>query len=121
MTAILPPENREDVDRLLESFFRSEMPDPWPALNLPASGRASQPLRRSWWRRFGRLAVAACIALFLLGYLSLASFFPREPSRPELNPGREIGNPAGPNPSKLQRQNPLSPSPLQKSNLMPRK
>lgn len=68
------------VDELLRDFYRAEVPAPWPALTppadvLPLPRRASRP---SWLRKGIRLAVAASVALFLVGYLALASLFPRE-------------------------------------------
>jgi hypothetical protein len=63
----------ENVDRLLHSFFKNEMPEPWPAVNV----LADQPLTKpGWLGTFGRLALVASLALILLGYLALAAKFP---------------------------------------------
>jgi hypothetical protein len=62
-------EEPDELDRLLRSFFRSQLPSPWPALKLPAPAGAS-----TWWQRSrSRLALAASIALLLLGSWWLAS------------------------------------------------
>jgi hypothetical protein len=66
-----------DLDNQLRRFFRSEMPDPWPAVPevLPApSSRQAQA--RPWFRHSSRLALAAAVGLFLIGYLALANRFP---------------------------------------------
>lgn len=62
----------EELDALLRAFYRSEMPHPWPEA---ACGFAQPRLRRargrsSWWN--SRLALAASIALLLLGSLLLS-------------------------------------------------
>lgn len=67
----------DDLDKLLRRFFRSEMPSPWPP--APAvSSTASSPQARPypWFRLSSRLALAAAIGLFLIGYLVLAGKFP---------------------------------------------
>lgn len=78
-----------DVDQLLRTFFRREMPDPWPQAKVPP-----QPVQRPWLRILGpRLAVAAAIALILVGYLALGSFFePKNRPALNLNPGGDIGS-----------------------------
>jgi hypothetical protein len=74
----------DGLERLLTDFYRSEMPDPWPALETP-EWQGEQAPRRSW--SFGwllalrpRLALAASIALLVTGYLLLASAFPGAPT-----------------------------------------
>jgi len=62
----LPP---EEVDTLLRSFFRAEMPDPWPVLKAPAE-EPFRPERRStsrWTGLRSRVALAASITLLMLG------------------------------------------------------
>jgi hypothetical protein len=74
-----PPEN---LDSLLRRFFRSEMPWPWPVapkVQTPAP-RKLQP-SRPWFRHSSRLALAAAVALFLIGYLALAGKFPADNGR----------------------------------------
>jgi hypothetical protein len=69
-------EARPDVDNLLHDYFRSELPRPWPAFQMPRSVRTKRPA--SFWSRYsGRIALAACIALLAAGYLTLAGYFPR--------------------------------------------
>jgi len=67
---------RDDVDGALTAFFKSELPNPWPALQLPEAEMSATPLpfrrpARSPLR--SRLALAASILLMLLGSLFLAS------------------------------------------------
>ena len=67
---------RPDVDVVLGEFFRAEMPAPWPTLQVPHQAR---PRRGTsfWSQSSGRLALAACIALLLAGYIALSGYFPR--------------------------------------------
>jgi hypothetical protein len=84
-----PVQAEEDLDRLLEAFFRSEVPDPWPAFTPPRVmlwPPAVRGGRRSAGRTSGhplqsRLALAASVALLLAGLWLLGS-------RP-LPPGKE--------------------------------
>ena len=67
---------RPEMDAMLGEFFQAEMPHPWPTFKAPANLRTKE--RVSFWSRTsGRLALAACIALLVGGYLSLGGFFPR--------------------------------------------
>jgi hypothetical protein len=94
--AALPPgpaQPADDLDGLLRNFFRSEMPDPWPAppsvtaAGRPAERGARPTVSRRWFRHGGRFALAAGVLFFLLGYLALTSAFPRHtPSRPTVPP-----------------------------------
>jgi hypothetical protein len=89
-----PPEN---LDSLLRRFFRSEMPKPWPVapkVQAPAA-RKLQPSRR-WFRHSSRLALAAAVALFLIGYLVLARKFPADKMAPSIRP--DIANKNRPRP-----------------------
>jgi hypothetical protein len=90
-----------NIDDTLRDFYRSEMPDPWPTMRAPARTlpmpkRSSRPV---WLRSLSRLAVAASIALLLIGYLALASLFPRDSAgRTGVNPvSGELGD-IGPRP-----------------------
>src|SRR5262245_52242085 len=68
------PRRGDDLDGLLRRFFRSEMPDRWPAppqLPLPA-----RPRPRGRFRPSARLALAAAVSFFVVGYLALAAAFP---------------------------------------------
>lgn len=72
----------EPVDRALRAYFRSALPDPWPGAPQVADSAARQsgPVRtlRSRARPW---AVAASVLLLVLGYLSVARFFPKEESQ----------------------------------------
>src|SRR5215218_9643248 len=75
MSKTLPPE--QDVDQLLGAFFKSEIPDPWPAFEPPV--RRTLPFRPAPQRRRfvlgSRLALAASVAgLMLCGWLLSGSF-----------------------------------------------
>jgi hypothetical protein len=76
----------DDIDEQLRDYFTSELPDPWPACPTPYERPARPTLFSAT-----RWVVAASIALLLAGYLMLAGFFPRETSRLDQNPGRDIG------------------------------
>src|SRR5688572_23510913 len=84
-------EARPEVDDLLQDYFKSEMPHPWPAFQPPMPARAKEP--RSFWSRSGvRLAVAASLAGLLAAYLSLAGYFPGMSPATNVQPElREIG------------------------------
>jgi hypothetical protein len=62
----LPP---EELDTLLTGFFRSEMPDPWPVLKAPAEApfRPAAPVASRWTSVRSRVALAASVALLLVG------------------------------------------------------
>jgi hypothetical protein len=94
MTRVLPnpPPPGDDLDVLLGSFFKGEMPAHWPAFVLPepaqtlplesqAGAARRQPLRRMF---LSRLALAASVGLLLVGGLLLGGKF--TPSRGQLLP-----------------------------------
>jgi hypothetical protein len=69
-----PPE--DDLDGLLRSFFKAEMPALWPSFAVPAARNGVPPQQRSQtayrfalWR--SRLALAASILLLIAGTLFL--------------------------------------------------
>ena len=68
-------EARPEMDAMLTEFFQGELPRPWPSFKAPLA-RTKEPAS-FWSRSSGRLALAACIALLVGGYLSLGGFFPR--------------------------------------------
>jgi hypothetical protein len=79
LSTITNEEGRPEVDSLLREFFQAEMPHPWPALSVPRSARPARDTSvRS--RYTGRLALAACIAVLVAGYLTLSGSFPRQQS-----------------------------------------
>jgi hypothetical protein len=61
----------DDLDGLLHSFFRSEMPDPWPALEMPAEETVlpmpAMPRPHRWKTFRARFALAASVAFLLAG------------------------------------------------------
>jgi len=65
----------EDLDDLLRAFFRSEMPEPWPAMPVPEEPPALLPMpaRKSLFR--SRLALAASVAFLLVGPWMLSGSF----------------------------------------------
>jgi hypothetical protein len=79
MNLVEPPTLKpgDDLDGLLRAFFRSQMPQPWPMPRLPRfrtvpaspQPRSGRSLIRS------RYALAASVALLLLGSLFLSSRF----------------------------------------------
>lgn len=66
----------DDPDRLLRTFFRAEMPVPWPAWQPPAV--PAGPPRRSLLR--SRLALAASLLFLISGPLALSGIFSDSPS-----------------------------------------
>jgi hypothetical protein len=70
--------SQDNVDGLLQSFFKRELPDPWPSASglFPASGATRHG---SWLGWYSRVGLVASVALFLLSYLTLAARFPVEP------------------------------------------
>lgn len=85
----------EPIDGMLSKYFHAQMPDPWPAFQAPEEPSVL-PITRSRWLTYTRIAVAACIAALLAGYLALAAYFPREiPGRLGGDPDRNIGSNPG--------------------------
>jgi len=81
MSQIIRPRNPgrggrppEDLDALLRAYFRSEMPEPWPALQPPADA-APPPARKRWPINASRWVLAASVALLLVGQLALSGKF----------------------------------------------
>jgi len=64
-----PGQPPEQLDALLRSFFRAEMPDPWPVLKAPAEEpfRAEHRPAPRWTAFRSRMALAASITLLVLG------------------------------------------------------
>lgn len=76
MTTLPHDEARPEMDDLLHVYFQAEMPKPWPPFKTPKPARLKRPV--PFWSRYaGRLALAACIALLVASYLTLAGYFPR--------------------------------------------
>jgi hypothetical protein len=58
----------DDLETLLQAYFRAEMPDPWPAPPLlQTARREAAPLQTVRGVRRSRLALAASVALLLAG------------------------------------------------------
>jgi hypothetical protein len=70
----------DEVDGLLRRFFRAQMPSPWPKAPVASEYKTTSPSRRlavvRFFRPTIRLAVAAAVALLVIGYLALQSWFP---------------------------------------------
>lgn len=62
-----------EIDGVLSAFFKSEMPDPWPELRLPAA----RPMRNRGWvpQVRSRFALAAAVALLVAGAMLLGGSF----------------------------------------------
>jgi hypothetical protein len=77
----------DEVDALLRRFFRAQMPSPWPTFQPPAEPRVLSPVVRPdrWGQVRSRFALAAAIALLVLGsfVLSGLSPSPRAAATPE--------------------------------------
>lgn len=75
------------VDGMLRDFFQSEMPRCWPRFVAP---REKAP-GSFWERASGRLALAACVALLVGGYLALSACFPPTTPNSGVTPLHHIG------------------------------
>jgi hypothetical protein len=94
---LMPERAGQDIDLLLRDFFHTELPDPWPApprvRDKPRTVLPLQRPARCWHqaRRYG--ALAAALALFVLGYWTLGALFPTAlPQGLRMNPHETIGN-----------------------------
>ena len=84
MSVAVPPvpqtgrPSEDELDGLLRAFYKAELPNPWPAPQVPGPRNDILPLR-SAPPRFAmlrtRLALAACVAFFVAGPLFLSSYF----------------------------------------------
>jgi hypothetical protein len=72
-----PNDLAPEVDETLRAYFKSAMPSPWPeAPRETVTVLAAES--RTWTMATCRAIVGASLVAILLGYLGLASFFPRE-------------------------------------------
>ena len=114
----LPTQNgfhQRDVDGVLRSFFRAEMPNPWPEVQVPTLAPVVRR-RFNWMHAGSRLALAASILLMVFGYIALAGKFPTEanpsndinPVAPEIgdNPLKRVITPRGRDATMQERQLP---------------
>jgi hypothetical protein len=67
-------EARPEMDDLLHDYFHAELPNPWPTFKAPTVTWLKRPAT-IWSRYSGRVALAACVALLVGGYLALSGFF----------------------------------------------
>jgi hypothetical protein len=70
-----------EIEELLRRFYRAEVPQPWPVPPAvpPLFREAKQPRRLAISRFFRvptRLAIAAAVALLVIGYMTLQTWFP---------------------------------------------
>ena len=82
------PGNEEQVDTVLRHFFQAEMPHPWPRCEASAQARLFSSPRR--FRAVGRMALAAAVVLFFVGYFTVSGFFPPTQNSPRVG-GPEMG------------------------------
>jgi hypothetical protein len=77
---LMPERSGRDIDTLLREFFRRQVPDPWPGppqvQNKPGARSTLLRPSRPWQRGRRYLALAAVVALFVLGYWGLSTAFP---------------------------------------------
>ncbi len=64
-------DSRPEMDGLLHEYFQCELPHPWPTFKAPRQ----KPIRSLWARSASRLALAACVALLIGGYLMVGGSF----------------------------------------------
>ena len=82
-----------DLDRMLSAFFKSEMPDPFPRLKLPAT-QSNMPMavgghlgERNASALKSRLSLAASVALLVGGCLYISSQVGAPAERPTAGKG----------------------------------
>ena len=80
-----------ELDGLLRTFFRSEMPDPWPGLKAPIEAKFPPARPRRWHSIRGKLALAASVALLMVGSWCLSGSTPDYSQGPE-SPAGDPGN-----------------------------
>jgi hypothetical protein len=87
MNATTPPTggSPDDLDRRLGAFFRGEVPTPWPTLRAPV--RTPAPVRGTGTLPAGRLALAASVAVLLVGGWLLSGRLPGPPTAGSLDNG----------------------------------
>jgi len=76
--------NGTDIDQLLRSFFRREMPARWRAAPTPETTTVTLPARSM---ASNRVFVGIALVALLATYIGLATFFPRD-NMSGLNPNR---------------------------------
>jgi hypothetical protein len=81
----------DDMEELLRRFYSSEMAQPWPDAPAVTPFAAEVPRARRlaigrFFRSPARLAIAASVALLVIGYLALQTWFP------DPKPGSDVEN-----------------------------
>jgi len=90
-----------NVDRLLRSYYRREMPASWPAPPGEAVTSIASAEQSTWTLMRGRMLVGASLVALVLGYLSVSAFFPRpHPGGLDPNHGQTIGHRPGLDPAR---------------------
>jgi hypothetical protein len=95
-------ESRPEMDDLLHDYFQTEMPRPWPTFKAPRQ----KPTLSLWSRSASRMALAACVALLIGGYLTLGGSF----TAPETSDLHQVAPPNAFNP-KGPKAKPATPLP----------
>lgn len=81
----------DDLDGQLRAFFRSRMPHPWPSAPTPRKPNESPaPRRHNLYR--ARFALAASLALLMLGSLLLPNRLSQDGKSMNALEGETIGN-----------------------------
>lgn len=98
---VIDPSNcpPDELDEMLRGYFQAEMPHPWPQAACGVAQPRLRPERcqaSTWWN--SRLALAASIALLLLGSLLLSRTFQVTPRSGGTNSGSETAKPVVPLP-----------------------
>jgi hypothetical protein len=86
----------EEIDALLRRYYHAEMPQPWPqAPEVTHTVRQPKPPRKLSLVRFfrvpTRLAVAAAVALLVIGYVALQTWFPEPQAASGVDGSKTIG------------------------------
>ncbi len=74
--------NETDIDQILGSYFRREMPSRWPAA---PEAEVTTAAKHGWTLATSRFLVGMSLVALLAAYMGLATFFPRD-TNAGLNP-----------------------------------
>jgi hypothetical protein len=94
----LPNDGRpaDDLDGLLREFFRAQLPEPWPAFRFPSKS-STLPLTAPpsrWAGLRSRFALAATVALLVLGSFFVSDLLPTTSDISKANGPRDAGRSA---------------------------
>jgi hypothetical protein len=81
--------HENELDHRLRSFFRGEMPQPWPKFHYPTTPRSSVGGATRPTLPWARCIVGVCLALFFALYLALAGQF-RSADGPVVTPNQNM-------------------------------